>query len=61
MECCTIPEGQIMRKQIPPEKTSSVLEFATKRPQERLASIRDGLGVLSYGQSEYVRVSWRLS
>ena len=57
MECCTIPEGQIMRKQIPPEKTSEVLAFATKRPPERLSSIRAGLGVLAYGQSEYVRVS----
>ena len=57
MECCVIPEGQIMRKQVPPEKTKDVLDFATKKPQERLASIRNGLGVLAYGQSEYVRVS----
>ena len=56
MECCTIPEGQIMRKQVPSDKTKDVLDFATKRPQDRLASIRNGLGVLSYGQSEYVRV-----
>ena len=57
MECCTIPEGQIMRKQVPSEKTKAVLEFATKKPPERLDSIRKGLGVLAYGQSEYVRVS----
>lgn len=44
-----------MRKQVPPEKTKDVLEFATKKPPERLASIRNGLSVLSYGQSEYVR------
>ncbi|EJF61200.1 argonaute-like protein [Dichomitus squalens LYAD-421 SS1] len=55
MECCTIPEGQIMRKQVPPEKTKDVLNFATKRPHERLNSIRQALGVLNYGQSEYVR------
>ncbi|KAI0719595.1 argonaute-like protein [Cerioporus squamosus] len=55
MECCTIPEGQIMRKQVPSEKTKDVLDFATKRPSDRLNSIRNGLGVLSYGQSEYVR------
>ena len=57
MECCNIPEGQIMRKQVPPEKTKDVLNFATKRPHERLNSIRQALGVLNYGQSEYVRVS----
>jgi eukaryotic translation initiation factor 2C len=34
-----------MRKQVPPEKTKGVLEFATKRPQDRLNSIRAGLGV----------------
>ncbi|KAI0314809.1 Piwi domain-containing protein [Amylostereum chailletii] len=55
MELCEVPPGQIMRKQMPPEKTSSVLDFATKVPQERLQSIRNGLAVLSYGQSEYVR------
>ena len=46
-----------MRKQVPPEKTKDVLAFATKKPHERLQSIRAALGVLSYGQSEYVRVS----
>lgn len=34
-----------MRRQVPSDKTSAVLDFATKRPYERLASIRDGLGV----------------
>ncbi|THH32884.1 hypothetical protein EUX98_g1281 [Antrodiella citrinella] len=54
-EFCEVPPGQIMRKQVPPEKTSDVLAFSTKRPEERLQSIRAGLGVLAYGQSEYVR------
>jgi eukaryotic translation initiation factor 2C len=60
-----------MRKQVPPEKTKDVLEFATKKPRDRLASIVNGIGVcsfhvkvppdlmslqvLAYGQSEYVR------
>jgi eukaryotic translation initiation factor 2C len=44
-----------MRKQVPPEKTSSVLEFATKKPEARLESIVKGLQVLQYGQSEYLR------
>ena len=34
-----------MRKQVPSDKTKSVLEFATKRPNERLGSICDGLSV----------------
>ena len=55
IELCVVPEGQIMRKQVPPELTKNVLEFATKPPGERLSSIKKGLSVLSYGQSDYVR------
>ena len=45
IELCTVPKGQIMRKQVPPERTKDVLNFATKKPADRLQSIRDGLGV----------------
>lgn len=55
LELCEVPPGQIMRKQVPPEKTKDVVEFATKRPPDRLASIRQGVEMLAYGQSEYVR------
>ncbi|KIK66591.1 hypothetical protein GYMLUDRAFT_69767 [Collybiopsis luxurians FD-317 M1] len=55
LELCTVPPGQIMRKQVPPEKTKSVLDFATKKPEDRLQSIKNGLEVLAYGQSDYVR------
>ncbi|KAJ3796816.1 argonaute-like protein [Lentinula aff. detonsa] len=55
LELCEVPPGQIMRKQVPPEKTKDVVEFATKKPQERLRSIEAGLQVLAYGQSDYVR------
>jgi eukaryotic translation initiation factor 2C len=34
-----------MRKQVPSDKTTSVLDFATKRPEDRLGSIVNGLGV----------------
>ena len=34
-----------MRKQMPPDNTNSVLEFATKRPLDRLATICNGLSV----------------
>ncbi|KAJ7180167.1 argonaute-like protein [Mycena crocata] len=55
LELCMVPPGQLMRKQVPPEKTKDVLDFATKKPADRLRSIVNGLGVLAYGQSEYVR------
>lgn len=45
MEVCKIFAGQIMRKQVPPEKTKDVLDFATKKPIDRLNSIKAGLGV----------------
>lgn len=48
MECCTIFAGQIMRKQVPPERTKDVLDFATKKPADRLNSIRAGLGVRAF-------------
>ncbi|KAI6013275.1 hypothetical protein EDC04DRAFT_2904693 [Pisolithus marmoratus] len=54
VELCVVPEGQIMRKQVPPEKTKDVLEFAMKKPHDRLASITSGLMVLAYGQSQYM-------
>ncbi|KAI6012274.1 hypothetical protein EDC04DRAFT_3094425 [Pisolithus marmoratus] len=55
VELCVVPEGRIMRKRVPPEKTKDVLEFATKKPHDRLASITSGLAVLAYGQLQYVR------
>ncbi|KAI6045823.1 hypothetical protein EDC04DRAFT_3024633 [Pisolithus marmoratus] len=55
VELCVVPEGRIMWKRVPPEKTKDVLEFATKKPHDRLASITSGLMVLAYGQSQYMR------
>jgi eukaryotic translation initiation factor 2C len=55
LELCTVPNGQIMRKQIPADKTNEVVEFSKLSPQERLNSIRHGLGILAHGQSDYVR------
>ncbi|KAJ7135279.1 argonaute-like protein, partial [Mycena crocata] len=55
LELCMVSPGQLMRKQVPPEKTKDLLDFATKKPADRLRSIVNGLGVLAYGQSEYVR------
>ncbi|KAF8268490.1 argonaute-like protein [Lactarius quietus] len=55
LELCEVPPGQIIRKQMNPDQINSILEFSTMRPRERFASIREGLNVLEYGQSEYVR------
>ncbi|KAL0065940.1 hypothetical protein AAF712_007067 [Marasmius tenuissimus] len=55
LEMCQVPPGQIVRKQVPPEKTKDVLDFATKRPEDRLRSISNGVNILQYGQSDYVR------
>ncbi|KIP05771.1 hypothetical protein PHLGIDRAFT_36273 [Phlebiopsis gigantea 11061_1 CR5-6] len=54
-ELCFVPSGQIMRKEIPPDKQKAMVEFSTLKPFERLDSIRAALGVLAHGQSEYVR------
>ncbi|KAH7105502.1 eukaryotic translation initiation factor 2C [Auriculariales sp. MPI-PUGE-AT-0066] len=54
LEFLEIPPGQIMKKQVPPTKTKDVLEFATKKPEHRLKSIRDGLAVLNYSQSTFM-------
>ncbi|KJA29601.1 hypothetical protein HYPSUDRAFT_31529 [Hypholoma sublateritium FD-334 SS-4] len=55
LELCDVPAGQIMRKQIPADKTNDMLEFSKLAPDQRLNSIRQGLNVLQYGQSEYIR------
>ncbi|KAF8197479.1 argonaute-like protein [Pholiota molesta] len=55
LELCTVPPGQIMRKQIPADKTNDMLEFSKLHPKERLTSIHTGQNVLQYGQSEYIR------
>ena len=44
-----------MRRQIPPEKTKDVLDFATKRPRDRLESIKMGLTVsFIYSKSDVI-------
>ncbi|KAJ3555887.1 hypothetical protein NM688_g2332 [Phlebia brevispora] len=47
IERCEVLPGQIMHKQVPDDKVKDVVEFATRMPQERLESIRKGLGVSS--------------
>ncbi|KAB5595488.1 Argonaute-like protein [Ceratobasidium theobromae] len=54
IEVCSIVPGQLMRRQIPPEQVSSVLDFSTKKPDKRLNSIVASHQVLQYDASEYV-------
>lgn len=55
LEICDVIPGQIMRKQISPEVTADMVEFSKLAPKERLESIKQGLQVLEYGQSAYIR------
>ncbi|KAF8529210.1 argonaute-like protein [Hysterangium stoloniferum] len=55
LELCMVPAGQIMRKQVPPEKTRDVLQFSTQKPQDRLNSIKNGIDVFEYNRSEYLK------
>jgi len=55
LELCAVPAGQIMRRQIPSDKTDQVVQFSTMKPVDRFRSILAGRDVLEYGQSQYVR------
>ncbi|KAG8963838.1 hypothetical protein FRC03_002522 [Tulasnella sp. 419] len=55
IELCTVVRGQLMRKQVPQDLTSQVVEFSTMRPQARLQSIMNGLQVMNYGNSAYLQ------
>ncbi|KAJ7177641.1 argonaute-like protein [Mycena filopes] len=55
LELCKVIAGQLVRKEIPDDKKSDLVSFATMKPKDRLASIQQGLDILAYGQSEYVR------
>ncbi|KIJ56900.1 hypothetical protein M422DRAFT_23034 [Sphaerobolus stellatus SS14] len=55
MEYCKVVPGQLMRKQVPADKTRDVLAFSTQKPGDRLTSIRNGINVFEYQTSEYMR------
>jgi eukaryotic translation initiation factor 2C len=44
-ELCIVEAGQFYRKKVPSELTKSVVDFATKTPQERLHIINNGIGL----------------
>lgn len=55
IELLAVVSGQLMRKEVPSDRTKDVVEFSTKAPKERLASIRQAFSVLKYGDSPYVQ------
>ncbi|KAK2460730.1 hypothetical protein APHAL10511_007200 [Amanita phalloides] len=55
LEFCTVPEGQIARRQVPPDVTREMVAFSTVKPPERFRNIGNGIRLLAYGQSDYVR------
>lgn len=48
-ELCFVEAGQFYKKKVPVELTKSVVEFATKSPQERLHTINSGIGLGQQG------------
>jgi hypothetical protein len=48
-ELCTVEAGQFYKKKVPTELTKSVVDFATKSPQERLHTINSGIGLGQQG------------
>lgn len=56
LELCEVPMGQFMRKQIPEDKVKDVLEFSTRKPDERLQRIRDGLQVRYLMNIQFVKL-----
>ncbi|XP_006458774.1 argonaute-like protein [Agaricus bisporus var. bisporus H97] len=55
LELCQVQPGQIMRKQLPSDKTSKMVSFSTLKPPQRFQLIENGARDLQYGQSEYIR------
>ncbi|KAK0445347.1 argonaute-like protein [Desarmillaria tabescens] len=55
LERCDVVPGQLSRSELNPDATRAMVEFATKRPDQRLSAIQTGIQVLAYGQSRYVR------
>ncbi|KAG6851866.1 hypothetical protein C0991_005392, partial [Blastosporella zonata] len=43
LEMCIVTPGQIMKKQLPADKTKDMVEFSTMRPADRFKSIANGL------------------
>lgn len=60
LELCVVIKGQLARRQVPPQSALDMVRFASKRPDQRLAKIRDAPRKLCYNTSSYVE-NFRLS
>ncbi|KAL9712927.1 hypothetical protein Ac2012v2_004167 [Leucoagaricus gongylophorus] len=54
LELCVVIKGQLARRQVPPQSARDMVRFASKRPDQRLAKIRDAPHKLCYNTSSYV-------
>ncbi|KAF8179654.1 argonaute-like protein [Pholiota molesta] len=56
LEMCTVLKGQFVRRDVvvPQEQVERVLEFATKKPKERLNAITTGVEKLQFETSDYI-------
>jgi eukaryotic translation initiation factor 2C len=48
LEFCVVPEGQIARRQVPPDVTRQMVEFSAVRPGDRFRDIERGVGVCRF-------------
>ena len=54
LELCVVIKGQLARRQVPPQSALDMVRFASKRPDQRLAKIRDAPRVIVDGFPLYV-------
>ncbi|CAE6435814.1 hypothetical protein ACGC1H_000833 [Rhizoctonia solani] len=55
MEFLKIAPHQLLKRPVPPDLTSDVLNFSTQRPDQRIRQITQGFQQLQHHQSDYLR------
>ncbi|GJJ79067.1 eukaryotic translation initiation factor 2C [Entomortierella parvispora] len=55
LEVCTVVEGQRYPKKLDGSQTSDLIKFACLDPITRANNIKDGLRILSYAESDYLK------
>ncbi|KAH6914616.1 eukaryotic translation initiation factor 2C 2 [Coprinopsis sp. MPI-PUGE-AT-0042] len=55
IELFQVVPGQFAKVELLPEQTKAVVEFSTKRPDERFRDIQAGFDLVGYGQSEFIQ------
>ena len=54
MEVCTLVPNQKYAYKLSPEQTSSMIKFAVTRPNDRIESIKHGVGMLKWNNDKYL-------